>query len=167
MKKVIMTVEALNAQLATSEQEVTVISEQLKAAKKAKKAYEKLIEALKEQKKATSKVVRVTKKAIAAVQESEEVVEKSITTSKKEAPELEVKEQPVTSVKEEPVFFFIPKEEEEQIFKVMDETARDVAMMENDEFITEYKQKPVRIGWLEKRQRRRKNIATIVTKTKK
>ena len=78
-----MNVEALNAQLAASEKEVATITEQLKAAKKAKRAYERLVAALKEQSKATKKVIRATKKALSAIEETtrwEEQPQKAIPT---------------------------------------------------------------------------------------
>lgn len=152
MKNIAMNVEALRAQLVTSEEEVATITNQLKAAKKAKRAYEKLIEALKEQNKATKKVVRATKKALTAIEEAEEsmnnqnlIEEKSVKT--------EQTEQPIAVVEEEPILFFTPEEEKEIIY-IENEMAKEVAEMENDEFLSEYRCKPIRTEYLEKRQRR-------------
>lgn len=152
MKNITMNVEALRAQLATSEQEVATITNQLKAAKKAKKAYEKLIEALKEQNKATKKVVRATKKALTAIEEAEEIMNNQ-NFIEEESAQTEQIEQPAAVVKEEPIFFFTP-EEEKEITYIENEMAKEVAEMENDEFISEYRCKPIRAEYLEKCQRR-------------
>lgn len=154
MEKLTMNVEALKAQLVTSEQEVAAITNQLKAAKKAKRAYEKLIEALKEQNKATKKVVRATKKALTTIEEAEEIVNKQ-NTNEEELAQVEQIEQPVAVIKEEPIFFFTP-EEEKEITYIENEMAKDVAEMENDEFLSEYRCKPIRAEYLERRQRRAK-----------
>lgn len=152
MKKLAMNVEALRAQLTTSEQEVVTITSQLKAAKKAKRAYEKLIEALKEQNKATKKVVRATKKALTAIEEAEEIMDKQNFIEEKSA-QVKQTEQPVAVVKEEPILFFTP-EEEKEITYIENEMAKEVAEMENDEFLSEYRCKPIRTEYLERRQRR-------------
>lgn len=154
MKRSTMNAEALKAQLVTSEQEVVATINQLKAAKKAKKAYEKLIEALKEQNKATKKVIRATKKALTAIEEAEEIVNKQ-NTNEEELAQAEQVEQPVAVVKEEPIFFFTP-EEEKEITYIENEMAKNVVEMENDEFLSEYKCKPIRMERLERYQRRTK-----------
>ena len=152
MKKLAMNVEALKAQLATSEEEVATITNQLKAAKKAKKAYEKLIEALKEQNRATKKVVRATKKALTAIEEVEEIMNNQ-NFIEEESVQVEQTEQPVAVIKEEPIFFFTP-EEEKEITYIENEMAKEVAEMENDEFLSEYKCKPIRVEYLEQCKRR-------------
>ena len=155
MKNIAMNVETLKVQLTTSEQEVTTITNQLKAAKKAKRAYEKLIEALKEQNKATKKVVRATKKALAAIEEAEEIMNKQ-NFIEEESVKVEQIEQPIAVVEEEPIFFFTPEEEKEMTY-IENEMAKDVVEMENDEFLSEYRCKPIRTiqtEYLKKRQRR-------------